>query len=144
MLSPSLEDYLEEIFNFNSSKDKVKVKDIADKLHVSSPSVVKALDKLEKQGYIIYIKYKNILLTDKGYKYGNFLVERNSILRKFFIMINSDCNPIDEAEAVEHYLSPSTLKMISNLYYYFEENEEIYNNFLEYSKDTDEKNSKCN
>lgn len=132
MLSPSLEDYLEEIFNFSSTRNKVKVKDIAQKLGVSSPSVVKALDKLEEQGYIIYIKYKNILLTDKGHNYGKFLVDRNTILRDFFVMINKDCNAIDEAEAVEHYLSPSTLHMISNLYHYLKENPETYKSFINY------------
>jgi len=46
MLTPSLEDYLEEIYRFSLSLDTVRVTDISKRLKVALPSVTKALYKL--------------------------------------------------------------------------------------------------
>lgn len=45
MLSPSLEDYLEEIYRISQSGETVRVTDIAACLNVSLPSVTRALQK---------------------------------------------------------------------------------------------------
>ena len=115
MLSPSLEDYLEEVYRFSILKDKIRVRDIADQLSVSSPSVVKALKKLNKENYINYERYSEINLTPKGKKLGNLLVKRNSVLQEFLTVIHSYCDKGKEAEAMEHYLSSPTIYAIENL-----------------------------
>ncbi|WZL74250.1 iron dependent repressor, metal binding and dimerization domain protein [Clostridiaceae bacterium 35-E11] len=115
MLSPSLEDYLEEIYQLSLQKNDIRVRDIADRLNVSSPSVVKALRKLHRENYIEYKKYEGIYLTDEGRKLGNLLVKRNSVLQEFLFVINSNCDIAQEAEAMEHYLSAPTISAIENL-----------------------------
>lgn len=122
MLTPSLEDYLEEIYNCSTNHSKIRVGDIAQKLEVSSPSVVKGLKKLEQEGYIIYERYKDISLTPKGLEVGNHLVKRNQVLQDFFATINQNCDPIQEAETCEHYLSPSTIHALKMLNTYFHNN----------------------
>ena len=73
MLSPSLEDYLEELYRFSLYNDIVRVTDISRKLNVSLPSVSKALRKLKAGQYINYQRYGIIDLTDKGKKNGKLL-----------------------------------------------------------------------
>ncbi len=136
MLSPSLEDYLEELYKLYFRKKALKVRDLAFNLGVSSPSVVKALKKLHSSNYIIYEKYKGIKLTEKGKMLGKSLVKRNDILREFLIIIDSNCNPEEEAEAIEHYLSPSTVKTLKILSSFLKDNKDILTRFKEY-KDKD-------
>jgi Mn-dependent DtxR family transcriptional regulator len=115
MLSPSLEDYLEEIYRFSLTLDAVRVTDISHRLNVALPSVTKALYKLRDQHYINYERYGEIRLTDKGRKTGSYLVSRNHLLQEFLALICSQCNCAAEAEAMEHYLSIATIDAIKNL-----------------------------
>lgn len=132
MLSPSLEDYLEEIYRFSVSNDIARVTDISNKLNVKLPSVTKALGKLRAAGYITYQKYGLIGLTDKGRQTGCYLVERNTLLQDFLRTIHADCDVVAEAEAMEHYLSKSTISSIERLMVFMKENPEVYQRFVDY------------
>lgn len=132
MLSPSLEDYLEELYRFSLSNAIVRVTDISRKLNVSLPSVSKALRKLKAGQYINYQRYGIINLTDKGRNTGNFLVERNKILQEFLTLICADCDIAAEAEAMEHYLSKETIKSIQLLVAFMQSYPACYQIFLEH------------
>ena len=122
MLSPSLEDYLEEIYRFSLSLNTVRVTDISNRLKVALPSVTKALYKLRDQGYIKYERYGEIRLTDQGKEYGVYLVKRNQLLQEFLDLICSKCNFAAEAEAMEHYLSTATIDAIKTLVEFMKSN----------------------
>jgi len=115
LLTPSLEDYLEEIYRFSLSLPTVRVTDISKRLKVAMPSVTKALYKLRDESYIKYERYGEIKLTDKGKELGYYLVTRNQLLQEFLALICSKCNFADEAEAMEHYLSTATIDAIKTL-----------------------------
>ena len=132
MLSPSLEDYLEEIFRINQSGETVRVTDIAACLNVSLPSVTNAIKKLSESNYIKYRPYRDIVLTEKGKELGSFLVERNRIIQEFLILIGSRCNVVAEAEAMEHYLSLPTITAIINFVKFFNDNPLWLINFKAY------------
>lgn len=132
MLSPSLEDYLEEIYRFSLSNDIIRVTDISQKLNVKLPSVTKALGRLRAAGYITYQKYGMIGLTDKGRQTGCYLVTRNTLLQEFLQTICVDCDVAAEAEAMEHYLSRTTIFSIERVMGFMRENPEIYQRFIEY------------
>ncbi|CQR72341.1 Transcriptional regulator MntR [Sporomusa ovata DSM 2662] len=132
MLSPSLEDYLEEIYRFSVSHDIVRVTDISQKLNVKLPSVTKAMGKLRAGGYITYQKYGVIGLTDKGRQTGGYLVERNTLLQEFLRTICADCDVAAEAEAMEHYLSKSTIVSIQRFTVFMKEHPAIYQRFVDY------------
>lgn len=136
MLSPSLEDYLEEIYRFSFSADIVRVTDISQRLNVKLPSVTKALGKLRAGGYITYQKYGMIGLTDKGRQIGCYLVERNTLLQEFLRTICADCDVAAEAEAMEHYLSKSTIAAIQRLTVFMKHNPEAYQRFVDYVRET--------
>ncbi|MCK8815996.1 transcriptional regulator MntR [Natroniella sulfidigena] len=138
MLSPSLEDYLEEIYRFSQQKGFVRTTDIALKLDVSLPSVTKAVKKLTQKGYLDYERYQNIQLTSTGKKLGKFLVDRNQTLRDFLEVIGSDCDLEEEAEAMEHYLSEETVDSITNLVKFFAANPDYQQELLQFQEEIKE------
>ncbi|MCT4620367.1 MAG: DNA-binding protein [Marinisporobacter sp.] len=139
MLSPSLEDYLEEIYRLSLIKSEIRVRDIAEKLNVSSPSVVKALRKLHDASYIIYKKYEGIHLTKEGKKLGSLLVKRNHVLQQFLSVINSPCDVEAEAEAMEHYLSPPTIWAIEKLVEFMKKDPETMKKFESFCEVSEKK-----
>lgn len=134
MLTPSLEDYLEEIYRFSSELGFIRITDVANKLNVSLPSVNKAVKVLSERGYLEYIPYKNIDLTEKGTKLGKFLVERNQMLQKFLETIGSRADKEEEAEAIEHYLSNETVTAMSMVVKFFKENPEIQKKLIKFQQ----------
>lgn len=124
-LSPSLEDYLEEVYRFSQSQPTIRVSDISHKLNVALPSVTKALHKLKEKDYITYQRYGMIGLTAKGEQAGKFLVDRNRVLQDFLLILNAECNVAAEAEAMEHYLSTSTINAIQSFVLFMKDNTSI-------------------
>lgn len=131
-LTPSLEDYLEELYRFSLCTDTVRVTDLSVKLGVSMPSVTKALHKLKNGQYISYERYGEITLTEKGNILGDFLVKRNQLLKEFLILIKTNCDIEAEAEAMEHYLSEATIRSIQAIVTFLNNNPEWYKVLLEY------------
>ena len=132
MLTPSLEDYLEEIYWFSLFLNTVRVTDISNRLKVALPSVTKALYKLRDEGYIKHELYGEINLTDKGKEFGYYLVTRNQLLQEFLALICSKCNYAAEAEAMEHYLSTATINAIKILVEFMKDNpswQQAFNDF---------------
>lgn len=132
ILTPSLEDYLEELYRFSLSSDSVRVTDISHKLAVSLPSVSKALHKLKKGEFITYQRYGEIILTEKGKQLGDFLVRRNQVLQEFLILIQTNCDIAAEAEAMEHYLSDATIRSIQAIVTFLKDNPEWHKELLEH------------
>lgn len=130
MLSPSLEDYLEELYRFSLSKDIVRVTDLSQKLGVSLPSVSKALSKLKAGQYISYQRYGMINLTELGRKRGEFLVERNQLLQEFLTLLGIESDIVAEVEGMEHYFSRETIAAIQLLVKFMKNNPEVYEKFL--------------
>lgn len=125
MLSPSLQDYLEEMYRLSIKINEIRVSDIAQVLDVSLPSVVKALHKLSNRGYVIYQPYEAIKLTEKGVFEGRFLVQRNQLLKDFLTVLKTSSDIEKEAESMEHYLSFSTIQAIEKFVHFMKENPDI-------------------
>jgi Mn-dependent DtxR family transcriptional regulator len=132
MLTPSLEDYLEEVYRFSLTASSIRVTDISNKLSVSLPSVSKALSRLKDKEYISYQPYGSIVLTEKGKDLGSFLVERNRLLQEFLSLICAQCDIAAEAEAMEHYLSRATIDAIHALVKFIKHNPELHQSFQNY------------
>ncbi|UWG97089.1 DNA-binding protein [Dehalobacter sp. DCM] len=139
MLSPSLEDYLEQIYRLTLSPGTVRVTDISNKLQVALPSVTKALYKLRDQHYIKYERYGEIHLTEQGNDYGCYLVSRNQLLQEFLALIGSKCNYAAEAEAMEHYLSKETIEAIQYLVAFLRDDPAWGRAFADFMKQRTEK-----
>ncbi|HOA81478.1 MAG TPA: iron dependent repressor, metal binding and dimerization domain protein [Defluviitaleaceae bacterium] len=138
MLTPSLQDYLEEMYRLSMQTDEIRVSDVAEVLDVSLPSVVKALHKLNNRGYVLYQPYEPIKLTEKGIVEGKFLVQRNQLLKDFLRVLKTDSDIEKEAESMEHYLPLSTIQAIEKFVYFMKDNPDIQNKYDEYLKKANE------
>ncbi|WP_174613782.1 transcriptional regulator MntR [Virgibacillus ihumii] len=125
MPTPSMEDYIEQIYNLIESKGYARVSDIAEALEVHPSSVTKMVQKLDKDEYLNYEKYRGFILTAKGKKIGERLVFRHELLEDFLAIIGVDEDKIyEDVEGIEHHLSWTSIDRIGDLVQYFKENEE--------------------
>lgn len=125
MTTPSMEDYIEQIYLLIEQKGYARVSDIADSLNVHPSSVTKMVQKLDKDEYLIYEKYRGLILTPHGKKMGKRLVERHELLEKFLLQIGVDEEQAyKDVEGIEHHLSWDTIYSIGNLVDYLENNPE--------------------
>lgn len=125
MPTPSMEDYIEQIYILMESKGYARVSDIAEGLKVHPSSVTKMVQKLDKDQYLKYEKYRGLILTAKGKKTGKRLVYRHELLEQFLEMIGVEKDLIyQDVEGIEHHLSWESIDRIGDLVQYFEEKPE--------------------
>jgi Mn-dependent DtxR family transcriptional regulator len=120
MATPSMEDYLERIYMLIDEKGYARVSDIAEGLEVHPSSVTKMIQKLDKDNYLIYEKYRGLILTSKGKKMGKRLADRHQLLEDFLhtIGVHAD-NIYKDVEGIEHHLSWDSITCIEALLEYF-------------------------
>ena len=124
MPTPSMEDYIEQIYILIEDKGYARVSDIAENLSVHPSSVTKMVQKLDKDDYLIYEKYRGLVLTMKGKKIGKRLVYRHELLEQFLRVIGVKEEHIyEDVEGIEHHLSWESIDRIVDLVQYFEEDE---------------------
>lgn len=131
MPTPSMEDYLEQIYLLIDQKGYARVSDIAENLSVQPSSVTKMVQKLDKDDYLIYEKYRGIVLTQKGSKIGKRLLFRHELLEQFLELIGvKKENIYNDVEGIEHHLSWNSIDRIGDLVHYLEKNKQEYEDFL--------------
>ena len=124
MPTPSMEDYIEQIYKLIEEKGYARVSDIAEALSVHPSSVTKMVQKLDKDEYLIYEKYRGLVLTKKGKKIGKRLLYRHELLEQFLRIIGvKEENIYVDVEGIEHHLSWDAIDRIGDLVQYFEEKE---------------------
>ncbi|MFD1707208.1 transcriptional regulator MntR [Siminovitchia sediminis] len=122
MPTPSMEDYIEQIYLLITNKGYARVSDIAEALEVHPSSVTKMVQKLDRENYLDYERYRGINLTAKGRKIGKRLVERHDLLERLLQIIGVDKDNIyEDVEGIEHHLSWNSIDRIGDLVQYFEE-----------------------
>jgi len=123
MPTPSMEDYIEQIYLLIENKGYARVSDIAEALSVHPSSVTKMVQKLDRNEYLVYEKYRGLILTSKGKRTGKRLVYRHELLEQFLQMIGvAEENIYHDVEGIEHHLSWNAIDRIGDLVQYFEEN----------------------
>ncbi|WP_096188453.1 transcriptional regulator MntR [Evansella halocellulosilytica] len=142
MPTPSMEDYLERIYLLIEDKGYARVSDIAEALEVHPSSVTKMVQKLDKKEYLVYEKYRGLILTSKGKKVGKRLVYRHELLEEFMNIIGVDKENIyDDVEGIEHHLSWDAIDRIGDLVQYFDEKPARVNELRDVQKKNDELDS---
>ena len=126
MPTPSMEDHIEQIYLLIEQKGYARVSDIAEALAVLPSSVTKMVQKLDKDGYLIYEKYRGLTLTAKGQKLGKRLVQRHELLEQFLRLIGVEEDLIyNDVEGIEHHLSWDSIHRIADLVQVMEESPDI-------------------
>jgi DtxR family transcriptional regulator, Mn-dependent transcriptional regulator len=111
-ISPNMEDYLEAIHRIKVERGSARVKDIADHLEISKPSVTGAMKTLEKQGYVSHSKYDLVELTSNGLRLAKNVYRRHRVLQRFLTEVLGLDGKTAETDAcrMEHGVSQATLE----------------------------------
>ena len=132
MPTPSMEYHIEQIYLLIEQKGYARVSDIAEALSVLPSSVTKMVQKLDKDGFLIYEKYRGLTLTAKGMKLGKKLVKRHELLEDFLRIIGvKEENIYNDVEGIEHHLSWNSIDRIADLVLFLEEDPALQSKLLE-------------
>ncbi|MBF6633926.1 transcriptional regulator MntR [Planococcus beijingensis] len=139
MPTPSMEDHIEIIYSLIEQKGYARVSDIAEALSVLPSSVTKMVQKLDKDGYLIYERYRGLVLTPRGQKLGKRLLERHSLLEQFLRLIGVDEERIyGDVEGIEHHLSWNSIDRIADLVQLLEESPDFTEKLEQLNKEEKE------
>lgn len=113
-LSANMEDYIQAIYHIQVEKQAARTKDIALRMNVNNSSVTGALRSLSEKGFLNYVPYDVITLTQKGIVYAEDVVRRHDALKRFFTEILGVDEPEADASAckMEHAVSPGIMDRI--------------------------------
>jgi Mn-dependent DtxR family transcriptional regulator len=129
--SQSAEDYLERIQELIQEKGYARMVDIASSLNVRQASVTSMVQKLGDLGYVNYVKYRGLVLTDKGRSVADKIQRRHETLTRFFSLLGLDPQTQQEdIEGIEHHLSGDTVECLADLAEFLEQNPDILKNFF--------------
>jgi Mn-dependent DtxR family transcriptional regulator len=76
-LSPRKVEYLKFIFEQGGT---VKTNDIASRFRVDPSTITKTIAEIAETGYLSYVPYHGVVLTDAGIRHVKFLIKRHRIL----------------------------------------------------------------
>ena len=68
LATPSMEDYIEQIYLQLEARGEARVSDVAEALSVLPSSVTKMAQRLDREGYVVYERYRGLELTERGYE----------------------------------------------------------------------------
>jgi len=135
LLTPGMEDYLEMIYRNIQTEGYMRINILSRLLNVKPSSATKMVQKLAALGLVDYRKYGIIFLTEKGKKYGNFLLERHKVVERFLKNIGITENLLTETELIEHNLSINTMQNLDLLNKFLEKNPNVLEEFRKYKED---------
>jgi Mn-dependent DtxR family transcriptional regulator len=126
LATPSMEDYIEQIYLQLEARGEARVSDVAEALSVLPSSVTKMAQRLDREGYVVYERYRGLELTEKGLTFGKKLVRRHDLLEQFLRIIGvEEKNIYGDVEGIEHHLSWNAMDRITDLVEAMKEDEEF-------------------
>ena len=111
MGTSAFERYLEAIYEIAGGAGEVRVKDIANSLGISYPSVSEMVDKLVENSLVTHDKYRHIELTARGRRIAKGLDRKHVVIKQFFINVLDVDDEVADRDAceIEHVISDETL-----------------------------------
>ncbi len=106
-------EYLKTILLLEQNSDAVRSLDVARALHVTKPSVSKAMKRLREGGYLTMDAAKRINLTEVGREIAEQATEKHRVLTSCLLSMGID--PIvaeRDACALEHAISSEALEQM--------------------------------
>lgn len=133
MPTPSVEDYLERIYELVEEKGYARVSDIADSMDVQPSSVTRMVQRLDDLEYLVYEKYRGLTLTQKGKELGRRIKERHELLEDFLRLLGVKETDVQrDVEGIEHHVSPGTVTAIEHLVRFLQTRTDVRTKFLDY------------
>ncbi|MGZ3610780.1 MAG: metal-dependent transcriptional regulator [Ktedonobacteraceae bacterium] len=106
-LSATVEEYLETIYNMSAEDEVVIGARLAEKVHVSAPTVTEMLKRLVRDGYIDMDAKRQVTLTEEGNKAAEAVLRRHRLTERFLVdMLGMQWHQVhEEACRLEHFIS---------------------------------------
>lgn len=109
------EDYLETIASLIDEKGFAASVDIAERMNVSKPTVTSIVKKLDREGFLVHVRYRGIRLTQKGKKLAEEMRVRHKLITRFLTLLGVDESIArQDAERIEHGLHSDTIKKMGS------------------------------
>lgn len=136
MPTPSMEDYIEKIYQISQDKGYARVSDVAQALGLQLPSVSRMMQKMGEEDLVNYERYGGVVLTDKGQELGKFLNNRHEVLEEFLRLLGLEDEEViyRDVEGIEHHISKLTLWHITQFVQFAKANQAWFNHYQEYRK----------
>lgn len=108
MASQTEENYLKSLFNLANEAGEVNISELAQQMQVSMPTVNSMVKTLQKNGWLIYEKYKPVTLTQEGKKEAALVIRKHRLTEMFLVKkMGFGWEEVHEiAEQVEHIHAP--------------------------------------
>jgi DtxR family Mn-dependent transcriptional regulator len=107
LLSATVEEYLEAIYNIAMEGEVVIGARLAEKFNVAAPTVTEMLKRLVKQGYIEMDQRRQVTLTEAGNQAAEAVLRRHRLTERFLVdMLGMQWHEVhEEACRLEHFIS---------------------------------------
>jgi DtxR family transcriptional regulator, Mn-dependent transcriptional regulator len=115
--SPAVEDYLKAIYRLQTEHDgPVSTNALGDWLGVTPASASGMLRKLDDLQLVVYEPYRGVRLSEEGWRAALAVVRRHRLIEAFLAQaLGLSWDKVhDEAEALEHALSPELCEVIAD------------------------------
>ena len=115
-VTESMEDYLECIFDLESTKGYACVSDVAETLQLNRASTSIMVKRLGKLGFLRYEPYRGFALTADGRRVAERIRKRHAMLADLFGLIGLDGKDhLSDIEGLEHHLSERAFRRFADL-----------------------------
>src|SRR5205807_2898154 len=106
-LSATVEEYLETIYNMSAEEEVVIGARLAEKFHVSAPTVTEMLKRLVRDGFIAMDNKRQVTLTEAGKQAAEAVLRRHRLTERFLVdMLGMQWHQVhEEACRLEHFIS---------------------------------------
>ena len=113
----SQETYLETILLLQEKNGSVRSIDVATELEYSRPSVSRAVNLLQKNGYITVAKNGEITFTAEGAIRAKEIYERHNVITAVLMRIGADKQTAeDNACRIEHVITDELMQVLKNYF----------------------------
>ncbi|MEB2775850.1 metal-dependent transcriptional regulator [Algoriphagus sp. D3-2-R+10] len=117
MASQTEENYLKSLFNLANDKNEINISELANQMQVSMPTVNSMVKTLQKNGWVVYEKYKPVALTSKGKKEAALIIRKHRLTEMFLVnKMGFGWEEVHEiAEQVEHIHAPKFFERMDEM-----------------------------
>jgi Mn-dependent DtxR family transcriptional regulator len=116
VVTESMEDYLECIFDLENTKGYACVSDVAEALELNRASTSIMVKRLGKLGFLRYEPYRGFALTAEGIRVAEKIRKRHAMLTDLFKLMGLDQREHhSDIEGLEHHLSDRAFRRFAEL-----------------------------
>lgn len=115
-ISEAVENFIKSVYVLQQKNERVSTNALKDALGISAPSVTDMAQRLMESGYVDYLKYRGVRLTDAGEAIALQVIRRHRLIELYLVSeLGYALHEVhDEAEALEHAVSDRFIQAIAS------------------------------